>query len=100
MSNFIQKHTNLDGKSVVAITVGGGSTGASQKALETLILAQKANLLDSRSLWLLRPNDESRGTESNSNVTVSMAYAWGKEIAKRHLTNPAVSAQLSLKTQP
>ncbi len=29
--DFIQKQTNLDGKSVVAITLGGGSTGASQK---------------------------------------------------------------------
>ncbi|WP_461053878.1 hypothetical protein [Spirosoma arcticum] len=100
VSDFIQKQVDLDGKSVVAITVGGGSTGASQKALETLILDKKANLLDSRSLWLLRPNDESRGKESKIAVTVSMAYSWGEEIAKRHLTTSAVSAQLSPIKQP
>ena len=81
--DFIRKQVDLDGKSVVAITLGGGSTESSQKALETLILDKKANLLDSRSLWLLRPNDESRMEESNVAVTVSMAYAWGEEMAKR-----------------
>lgn len=95
VSNFIQKQVNLDGKSVVAITIGGGSTVASQKALEKLILDKKANLLDSRSLWLLRPNDESRMQESNSTVAESMAYSWGEKIAKRHLTNSAVSVKLS-----
>lgn len=94
VSNFIREQVNLDGKSVVAITLGGGSTGTSQKALETLILDKKANLLDSRSLWLLRPNDESRGTESNIAVAVSIAYSWGTEIAKRHLPNSVGSAHL------
>lgn len=92
VSDFIRKQTNLDSKSVVAITLGGGSTGASQKALETLIRSKKANLLDSHSLWLLRPNDESRMQESNVAVSVSMAYSWGEAIAKHHLTDSAVSA--------
>ena len=92
VSNFIRKQQNLGGKSVVAITLGGGSTETSQKALETLIQNKKANLLDSRSLWLLKPNDESRMQESNVAVTVSMAYAWGEEVAKRYLTNSTVSA--------
>lgn len=100
VNNFIEKQVTLEGKSVVAITLGSGSTGASQKALEKLILNRKANLLDSRPLWLLRPNDESRGTESNIAVTVSMAYSWGEEIAKRHLSNSTVSAQLSPTNQP
>jgi hypothetical protein len=52
-------------------------------ALETLIRDKKANLLDFHSLWLLKPNDESRMQESNVTVSVSMAYSWGKEIAKR-----------------
>jgi Cft2 family RNA processing exonuclease len=81
--DFIQKQTNLDEKSVVAITVGSGSTADSQKALETLIQDKKANLLDSRSLWLFKPNDESRSKESNVAVAVSMAYTWGQEMAKR-----------------
>ncbi|MBC7777133.1 MAG: hypothetical protein H7246_17000 [Phycisphaerae bacterium] len=83
VSNFIKKQVVLENKSVVAITLGSGSTEASQKTLEELILKRKGNLLDSRSLWLTRPNDESRGEESNTKVSVSMAYAWGEQIAKR-----------------
>lgn len=100
VSNFIREQVNLVGKSVVAITLGGGSTETSRKALETLIQDKKANLLDSRSLWLLRPNDESRMQESNITVTVSMAYAWGEEIAKRYGTDSEVSAQLTSLNQP
>lgn len=82
VTHFIEKQV-LEDKSVVAITLGSGSTEASKKALETLILKRKGNLLDSRSLWLLKPNDESRLQESNTNVSVSMAYAWGEQMAKR-----------------
>lgn len=83
MSDFIKKEAQLDGKSVVAITVGSGGTGNAQKALKKLILDRKANLLDVRSLWLMKPNDESRLKESNVAVAVSMAYAWGEGIAKQ-----------------
>ena len=48
-----------------------------------MILDKKANLLDSRPLWLMKPNDESRAKESNVTVAVSMAYSWGAEIAKQ-----------------
>lgn len=100
VSDFIQKQTNLADKSVVAITLGSGSTETSQKALETLIQDKRANLLDSRSLWLFKPNDESRMQESTIAIIVSMAYAWGEEIAKRHDTNSAVSAHLQRTEQP
>ena len=83
VSNFIKKKIQLDGKAVVAITVGSGGTESAQIALGKLILDKKANLLDSRSLWLMKPNDEARGKESNIAVAVSMAYAWGQEIAKQ-----------------
>ena len=100
VTDFIRQQVDLDGKSVVAITLGGGSTGTSQKTLETQILDKKAKLLDSRSLWLLKPNDESRMQESNVAVTVSMAYSWGEEIARRYGTNSAVSAQVQPINQP
>ena len=83
VSDFIRNEGRLDGKPVVAITVGSGDTRGAQKALEKLLLDRKAALLDSRPLWLLKPNDESRGQESNVAVAVSMAYAWGEEISKR-----------------
>ncbi len=83
VSNFIKKQVLLGGKDVVAITLGGGDTDASQKSLTTLLVAKKVNLLDSHSLWSLRPNDESRINESNTSVAVSMAYAWGEQTATR-----------------
>ena len=54
---YIEQQRNLSGKPVVAITVGGGGTGNAQQVLEELILAHKATLLGSRSLWLMKPND-------------------------------------------
>lgn len=83
VSNFIEKQRTLEDKYVMAITIGGGSTTGAQKVLNQLILSKKGNLLDSRSLWLLRPNDESRLKEPNVAVSVSMAYAWGKQMAER-----------------
>jgi hypothetical protein len=83
VTDFIKEQVALEGKSVVAITLGSGSTGTSQKALERLILKMKGNLIDSRSLWLFKPNDDSRPEESNIKVSVSMAYEQGDKIAKR-----------------
>lgn len=83
VTDFIKEQVALEGKSVVAITLGSGSTETSQKALEDLIINMKANLIDSHSLWLFKPNDESRMKESNIKVSVSMAYAQGEKIAKQ-----------------
>lgn len=83
ISSFIRQQVHLNGKPVVAITVGSSGTESAQKALEKIILDRKANLLNSRPLWLMKPNDESRAKESNITVAVSMAYSWGKEIAKQ-----------------
>ena len=83
VSDFIKQQVHLDGKSVVAITVGSGGTESAQEALKNLLLDRKANLLDSRSLWLMKPNDESRAKESNITVASQMAYAWGEGIAKQ-----------------
>ena len=83
LSNYIDNQVILTNKKVVAITLGSGSTEASQRALEKLIRSKGALLFDSRSLWLLRPNDESKPKQSNVNVSVSMAYSWGQEIAQR-----------------
>ena len=83
MSGFIRQQAHLNGKPVVAITVGSSGTERAQKALEKIILNKKANLLDSRPLWLMKPNDESRAKESNVTVAVSMAYSWGEEIAQQ-----------------
>lgn len=83
VSNFIGKHALIKGKHVIALALGSGSTESAQRALEKLIIKKEGNILDSRSLWLMRPNDESQLQESNVNVAIKIAYDWGQQLAKR-----------------
>lgn len=82
ISHFIRKHLALKGKNVVAVTLGAGSTGTSQQNFERLIKEQGANVVSSKSFWLLKPNDETRMKDSNVNVATEMSYKWGEEIAR------------------
>jgi hypothetical protein len=83
LTNFIENEMKLKDKSVVAITLGSGSTEESQQVLEEIIRQKNGHLIGSRSLWLMRPNDESRMEESNVAVSLSMAYTWGEEMANK-----------------
>lgn len=83
ISEFIEHVVPIDSKPVVAITLGSGSTSASQEALEKIIKKRNGKIIGSRSFWLLKPNDESRMKESNVDVSVSMVYNWAKEIEKK-----------------
>jgi hypothetical protein len=80
ITDYIKEQTTIAGKPVVALTLGAGSTEASQKHLERLILSRGANLMSSRSLWLWRPNDESKLQESNTKIAISAASLWGEQI--------------------
>lgn len=73
----------LQGKHVVAITLGSGSTKRSQRLLEELIKQKEATLIDSRTFWLMKPNTESKTKRSNSKIAVEMANNFGREIAER-----------------
>jgi hypothetical protein len=81
VTNYITQQPSLDGKPVVAITLGAGSTDWSQKKLEQLIIHKQGKILDSRSLWLLRPNDEARVKESNINVACTMVQNWADTLS-------------------
>ena len=78
-TDFIE-NCSLRDKPVVAITLGSGSTEASQKHLEKIIRDKGARLIASRSFWLMRPNDESRTKEKNVAVAISIVHKWAKEI--------------------
>ncbi len=65
------------GKPVVAITLGAGSTGTSQKIFEKIIAENGGKIQSSHSLWLWRPNDETNSKNQNVQVAVAMAYEWG-----------------------
>ncbi len=79
--NFIETKASLKDKKVAAITLGAGSTGRSQREFETLIRSKKAILVDSRSFWLWRPNDEGLLQESNVILALNLARDWADEIA-------------------
>lgn len=82
ITSFIQNHSELHRKrSVVAITLGAGSTQASKKHFEDVITNSGGQLLKSHTLWLWRPNDKKRMKDSNIQVAVEQAYNWGKDIA-------------------
>lgn len=80
--NYIKGVDYLKGKRVVAITLGSGSTKRSQRILEDLLQEKQALLVDSRSFWLMKPNDPSHSKSSNIKVAVEMANTFGKEIAE------------------
>lgn len=82
VTRFIKKQKSFNKKPVASITLGAGSTMASQKKLEHLILSQNGTLINSRSLWLARPNDESRMKESNITVALSLARTWAATAAQ------------------
>ena len=80
---IIRNWPNLDRKNAIAITLGSGSTARAQRLLEKELLARKVNVLGSRSLWLMRPNDEDRMDEENVDVAVSMAKSWAKSLVQK-----------------
>lgn len=77
------KKLPIKDKKTIAITLGSGSTERSQQRLEEIIQNEGAILIDSRSFWLLRPNDESRLEEPNVAVALDQVKAWGHTIARQ-----------------
>jgi len=82
VSNYIKEQNSLHNKPVIAITLGGGSTKLSQERLEQLIINQGGKIIDSRSIWLLRPNDENNSEDSNIQVALSKTRTWATSIAE------------------
>lgn len=82
VTSYIKHDAVIKGKKVVAITLGAGSTGRSQKVFENLIKEKGGNMLASRTYWLWRPNDKSRLKESNVTVAVELAENFGNETGK------------------
>ena len=82
IAGFIKDTPSIKHKKIFAITLGSGSTETAKLKLESLIKRQQGDLLESRSLWLMRPNDESKMAKSNVLVANEMAYHWGEELGQ------------------
>lgn len=83
VKSYIEKHPHLKDKNAIGITLGSGSTERSQRILEETINSKQAKLLDSKTYWLLKPNDENRMKENNIKVALDMAEKFGTEIGKK-----------------
>jgi hypothetical protein len=84
ITSFIKDNKKfLTDKNCVAITLGAGSTETSQKYFEEVIENNGGKLIASYSLWLWRPNDETKMEQPNVDVAVDMAHTWGKQIAQK-----------------
>ena len=80
ISGYIERNHPKSNSKVIAITLGAGSTEASQRNFETVIQRAGGKPIKSYSLWLWRPNDEAKMERPNVEVAVGMAYDWGIEI--------------------
>lgn len=80
VTHFIQQDVMIKARPVIALTLGAGSTQWSQAAFEKVITARGGMLIESKSLWLLRPNDETRMEEDNAEVARSVVYEWALEL--------------------
>lgn len=80
ITRFIRTRMKV-GQSVIALTLGSGSTANSKRILEEKLLNAGAHITDSKSLWLLRPNDEQRLKENNVAVAKSMVNQWAGKLA-------------------
>ncbi len=76
---FIGQAEWLEGRPVVAITLGSGSTYRSKRLLEEALAERGARILVSKTYWLMRPNDESRMQDSNIEVACEMARALAQD---------------------
>lgn len=76
ITRFIDQRSDLRGRPVVALTLGSGSTEAAQRVLEERITRSGARLIGSRSVWLLRPNDEQQMDRSNVDVARDQVRDW------------------------
>jgi hypothetical protein len=83
LTKYIENQESLNKKPVIAITLGSGSTKRSQTKLEQLVIRKGGNIIDSHSLWLMRPNDEARMEEPNIQVAISIVRNWAAFVAPK-----------------
>lgn len=70
---------HFDGSSVIGLMLGGGTTGRAQRMLHEALQKTGGNVILLRSLWISRPNDETRKAEDNRAVALDMAKQFGKD---------------------
>lgn len=76
------ERARFNGVNAIGVIGGGGATERSQRMLDEALRKTGANVIGTRSLWLWRPNDESRPGEPNKQVALQLANAFAVEAAR------------------
>lgn len=74
------KSINLENAKVATIVLGGGSTKRANRKLEALLKNKSANILGSKEIWLLKPNDETNPNGNNIEIGNNVALNFGSKI--------------------
>lgn len=82
LTNRIKTWEGLDGKKVVALTVGAGATMRAQRKLEWHLEDKGADILVSEMFWLMKPNEENQTQLSNVEIAREKAHQLGKSVAR------------------
>jgi hypothetical protein len=62
---------------VIGLIGGAGATSRSQRMLDAALRRTGGQVLETRSFWILRPNDEARLHEPNRQVAMELARQFG-----------------------
>lgn len=76
------KRANFEGINVVGLIGGAGSTGRSERILGEALRGTGAKVLGTRSLWLWRPNDETRMEKPNREVGLDIARRFAADVSQ------------------
>lgn len=69
----------FDGIAVIGLIGGAGVTGRSRRMVDEALHQTGAKVMQTRSFWLFRPNDEARMSEDNRAVALDLAKRFGEE---------------------
>lgn len=76
------KRAKFEGVNVVGVIGGAGATGRSERILGEALRGTGGKVLGTRSLWLWRPNDETRMEEPNRKVGLDIARRFASDVSQ------------------
>jgi hypothetical protein len=79
------KRAKLSGIPTIGLIGGAGSTARSQRVLDQALRKSGAAVILTRSLWISKPNDETRANEPNRDIAMQIASQIGTDTGRRIL---------------
>jgi hypothetical protein len=79
----------LEEVKAIGLICGAGSTDRSERLLSEALMKTGANLVETRSYWISRPNDETRIEAQNRAVAIEKARAFGLATGRNMLAASA-----------